>query len=69
MFFRDTAGQERYETLTQQYYRRAQVKTLTYITAVHGGHNENTKYSMSAFKTYVWMWVIAAPRGGAGAIA
>lgn len=36
MFFRDTAGQERYETLTQQYYRRAQVKTLTYTTAVHG---------------------------------
>ena len=30
MYYRDTAGQERFETLTSQYYRRAQGILLVY---------------------------------------
>lgn len=46
--FRDTAGQERFETLTKQYYRRAQGVLLVYDIS-----SEATFRHMARWVTYI----------------
>ena len=50
---RDTAGQERYETLTAQYYRKAQVKMKLDTVPVVSISTHTTLLAMTVYSTTI----------------